>query len=120
MPSFGDGGGGSTAVSDSPRSVDSTNSFETLASAGGGSISLDLECNYIAEEAGAGTATTVVAAAATAGKDNGQKTGGLGVVDRTLFESWKALPWQARLCPRAIEEQEVVRRTSALETEVTR
>lgn len=43
---------------------------------------------------------------------------GLSMVERTVFESWKGLPWQARLCPRAIEEQENARRALALEKEV--
>lgn len=46
------------------------------------------------------------------------KLSGLGVVDRTLFESWKELPWQARLCPKAVEEQEDTRRDLAQEKEV--
>lgn len=46
------------------------------------------------------------------------QVGRLGVVDRTLFDSWKELPWQARLCPRAIEEQEDIRRASARKEEV--
>lgn len=44
---------------------------------------------------------------------------GLSIVERTLFESWKGLPWQARLCPKAIEEQENARQALALEEEVT-
>lgn len=51
-------------------------------------------------------------------KDDGRAMEVLGVVDRTLYESWKELPWQARLCPRAIEEQEDVRRAFALKKEV--
>lgn len=119
----GDGGergrffGGSTSPSfdggDSPRSINSAKSFETLASTG------DLFDDYDGT-----TTTTTVSPASTASvaaeKDgNGRTKRGLGVVDRTLFESWKELPWQARLCPRAIEDQEVVRRTAALEAEVS-
>lgn len=51
-----------------------------------------------------------------AGADTQMK--GLSMVERTVFESWKGLPWQARLCPRAIEEQENARRALALKKEV--
>lgn len=121
---FSGGGGGSTVVSDSPRSASSANSFETLASAAGGSNYLDLDYNstsYFADGAGAGSIdSNYCAAVASAEMDTGQKMKVLGVVDRMLLESWKSLPWQARLCPKAIEEQEVVRRTSEQEIEVTR
>lgn len=42
----------------------------------------------------------------------------LGVVERTLLESWRGLPWQARLCPRAIQVQEDYRRACAFRKEV--
>lgn len=42
----------------------------------------------------------------------------LGVVERTLLESWRGLPWQARLCPRAIQIQEDYRRACAFKKEV--
>lgn len=48
----------------------------------------------------------------------GTQMKGLNMIERTVFESWKGLPWQARLCPRAIEEQETARRALALEKEV--
>lgn len=106
-----DGGGdevGSTAALDSPRSVNSAKSFETLAP------SVNLPDDYD---------NTITAASSTSsaveGEDGGQAKRGLGVVNRTLFESWRELPWQARVCPRAIEDQEVVRRAAALEAEVT-
>ena len=134
LPFGGNSGGGApptTVGPDSPRSVNSTNSFETLASDVGEICSLSSECDgssFFQQAAGDDaiiggsdrTAATGAVPAATeiAGNEIGQGMGGLGVVDRTLCESWKELPWQARLCPRAIEEQEDVRRACALETEV--
>ncbi|CAM9478023.1 unnamed protein product, partial [Scytosiphon promiscuus] len=106
MPSLG--GFPSTGVSDSPRSVSSAGSFETLTSAGDGSLRLDMDrniCSLFAAEAEADI------------EKNGEANDGLGIVDRTLLDSWKRLPWQARLCPRAIEEREFFRQTSALEEE---
>lgn len=99
-----------TGVPDSPRSVSSAGSFETLTSAGGGSSFLDMDCN--------GSSFFTESAEADGG-NSGEAIKGLGVVDTTLLDSWKELPWQARLCPRAIEEREFVRWTSALEIEVT-
>lgn len=99
----------STVVLDSPTSVNSDSSFETLASTG------DLFDQYD----GVITAASVAPENAEEDDKSGLAKTGLGIVDRTLFESWKDLPWQARLCPRAIEDQEVVRGTTALEAEVS-
>lgn len=103
-PSFNEGG-------DSPRSANSANSFETLASTD----------DLLDDNDGTINAAYPASAASAAaeGDGNGRTKTELGVVDKTLFESWKELPWQARVCPRAIEDQEVVRRTAALKTEVS-
>ncbi len=128
----GNGGGRAPATTtDSPRSVNSANSFETFASDVGEICSPNSACSgrsFFAEAAGdeAGACDRDVTAATgavattmtTSGKKIGRAMEDLGVVDRTLYESWKELPWQARLCPRAIEEQEDVRRAFALEREV--
>ncbi|CAM9286402.1 unnamed protein product, partial [Hapterophycus canaliculatus] len=106
MPSFGDLE--STGAPDSSRSVSSAGSFETLTSAGEGSLSLGMDFNggsFLADVAGADA------------EKNAEVHEGLGMVETTLLDSWKVLPWQARLCPRAIEERELSRRTSALEEE---
>lgn len=105
-----------TALSASPRSANSADSFGTLASTGEESFSLELDGNANGSLAQEGEAD---AAGGNGTAEAGSANRGLGIVDRTLFDSWKELPWQARLCPKAIEGQEVVRRTSALEMEVT-
>ncbi|CAM9347331.1 unnamed protein product, partial [Ectocarpus sp. 13 AM-2016] len=106
-----------TALSASPRSVNSADSFGTLASTGEESFSLELDGNGNGSLAHEGEAD-IVGGNGTA--EAGSASRGLGIVDRMLFDSWKELPWQARLCPKAIEGQEVVRRTSALEMESLR
>ncbi|CAN0210282.1 unnamed protein product [Ectocarpus sp. 6 AP-2014] len=106
-----------TALSASPRSVNSADSFGTLASTGEESFSLELYGNANGSLTQEGEADAV---GGNGTAEAGSASIGLGIVDRTLFDSWKELPWQARLCPKAIEGQEVVRRASALEMESIR
>ena len=42
------------------------------------------------------------------------------MVDAALFASWKALPWQSRVCPRALEERESVRLLASMVQEARR
>jgi len=42
------------------------------------------------------------------------------MVDAALFASWKALPWQTRVCPMALEERESVRLLAAMVQEARR
>ena len=42
------------------------------------------------------------------------------MVDAALFASWKALPWQSRVCPRSLEERESVRLLAAMVQEARR
>ncbi|CAB1105292.1 unnamed protein product [Ectocarpus sp. CCAP 1310/34] len=106
-----------TALSASPRSVNSADSFGTLASTGEESFSLELNDNANGSLAQEGEADAVGGNNGTA--EAGSASRGLGIVGRTLFDSWKEFLWQVRLCPMAIEGQEVVRRTSALKMEMT-
>lgn len=89
----------------SAHSINSTESFRARALAREGFP----QDNTFAEASGRG---------ATLGA-NEQATEEIRTVEETICESWKELPWQARLCPRAIEEREDVRRACALEKEVT-
>ncbi|GMI07779.1 hypothetical protein TrRE_jg726 [Triparma retinervis] len=42
------------------------------------------------------------------------------MVDAALFASWKALPWQTRVCPMALEERESVRLLATMVSEARR
>ena len=42
------------------------------------------------------------------------------MVDAALFASWKALPWQTRVCPMALEERESVRLLASMVSEARR
>jgi hypothetical protein len=42
------------------------------------------------------------------------------LVDAALFASWRSLPWQSRVCPRALEERESVRLLAAMVQEKRR
>lgn len=42
------------------------------------------------------------------------------MVDAALFASWKALPWQSRVCPRSLEERESVRLLASMVQEARR
>ena len=86
-------------------SVDSTDSTKSLRTPAHAREGLPQDNNFFAE--------------ADEGTLDVQATRGVPTVEETICESWKELPWQARLCPRAIEEREDVRRACALENEVT-
>lgn len=93
----------------SADSIDSMKSLRTPAGLARRGLGLPQDSDFVAEADGG----TLAAA-------DGQATRGVRTVEETICESWRELPWQARLCPRAIEEREDVRRACALEKEVNR
>lgn len=94
---------------DSAGSLDATKSLRTPAGLWREGSGLPQDNGFVAEADG----STLAAA-------DGQAARGVPTVEETICQSWKELPWQARLCPRAIEEREDMRRACALEKEVQR
>lgn len=92
---------------DSAGSIDATKSLRTPPGLWREGLELPRDSGFVAEADGSTRAAA-----------DGQATRGVPTVEETICESWKELPWQARLCPRAIEEREDIRRASALEKEV--
>lgn len=90
-------------------SADSMISLRTPAGLARRGLGLPQDSDFVAEADGGSLAAA-----------DGQAARGVRTVEEAICESWRELPWQARLCPRAIEEREDVRRACALEKEVNR